>query len=124
MPPPVSFLDVARTENEISIMFRLVILLTKGVLRDTRLRRNLMLWLMLVAMVMLFLGSWLMSDDWARKHFWLYFLYWAVCGWITLAGVLLAIFDMLIIRATARALRIRLEREIAQIDAKTKGEQK
>jgi len=82
--PPVSFLDVAREENEISIMFRLVILLTKGVLRDTRLRRNLMLWLMLVAMVMLFLGSWLMSDDWARRHFWLYFVYWAVCGWITI----------------------------------------
>jgi hypothetical protein len=105
-------------------MFRLVILLTKGVLRDTRLRRNLMLWLMLVAMVMLFLGSWLMSDDWARRHFWLYFVYWAACGWITLAGVLLAIFDILIIRRTARAMRIRLEREIAQIDAKTKGEGK
>lgn len=83
-----------------------------------------MLWLMAVALVMLFLGSWLLSDDWARQHVWLYMAYWAVCGWITLTGVLLAIFDMLIIRATARALRIRLEREIAQIDAKTKGESK
>jgi hypothetical protein len=105
-------------------MFRLVILLSKGVLRDTKTRRNVMLWLMLVALVMLFLGSWLLSDDWARRHVWLYFTYWAVCGWITLTGVLLAIFDMLIIRATARALRLRLEREIAQIDARTKGEQK
>ncbi len=120
----VSFLDVARAENETSIMFRLVILLTKGVLRDTRTRRNVMLWLMSVALVMLFLGSWLMSDEWARQHVWLYFIYWALCGWITLTGVLLAVFDILIIRATARAMRARLEREIAEIDEKTKGEPK
>ena len=103
-------------------MFRSIILLTKGILRDTRLRRNLMLWLMLAAMVMLFLGSWLMSDVWARKHVWLYFAYWAACAWLTIAGLLLAVFDMLIIRAAARAMRRRIEADIAHIDAKTKGE--
>lgn len=105
-------------------MFRAIILLTKGVLRDTRARRNMMLGLMMAAMVMLFLGSWLMSDDWARRHVWLYFVYWIACGWLTLAGVLLAVFDILIIRATARAMRRKLEEEIARIDAKTKGEHK
>jgi hypothetical protein len=81
-----------------------------------------MLGLMMAAMVMLFMGSWLMSDDWARRHVWLYFAYWFACGWVTLAGVLLAVFDILIIRATARAMRRKLEEEIARIDAKTKGE--
>ena len=105
-------------------MFRSIILLTKGILRDTRLRRNLMMWLMLVAMVMLFLGSWLLSGDWARRHVWLYFAYWAVCAWLTIAGMLLAIFDMLIIRAAGQAMRRRIEEDIAHIEAKTKGEQK
>ena len=105
-------------------MFRAIILLTKGILRDTRLRRNLMLWIMLAAMILLFAGSWLMSDAWARKHFVLYFLYWALCAWLTIAGLLLAVFDMLIIRATARAMRRRIEQDIAHIDAKTKGERK
>ena len=107
-----------------SRMFRAILLLTKGVLRDTRLRRNVMLWVMASALVMLFLGSWLMSDEWARKHVGIYFLYWAVCGWFTLAGLLLAVFDMLVIRAAGRAMRRRIEEDIARIEAKTKGEQK
>ncbi len=103
-------------------MFRGIILLTKGLLRDTRLRRNMMLWVMMTALVMLFLGSWLMSDEWARRHVALYFLYWAVCGWLTVGGLLLAVFDMLVIRSAARAMRRRIEEDIAHIDAKTKGE--
>jgi hypothetical protein len=72
-----------------------------------------------------------MSDVWARKHVWLYFAYWIVCAWLTIAGMLLAVFDMLIIRAAGRAMRQRIEQDIAHIDAqsaqreaKTKGEQK
>ena len=83
-----------------------------------------MLWLMLVAMVMLFLGSWLMPDEWARHHVRLYFLYWVMCAWLTIAGMLLAVFDMLIIRAAGQAMRRRIEQDIAHIEAKTKGEQK
>lgn len=105
-------------------MFRAVILLTKGILRDTRLRRNLMMWLMLTAMVMIFLGSWLISDEWIRRHLRLYFAYWAVCAWLTIAGMLLAVFDILIIRAAGKAMRRRIEEDIANIESKTKGEQK
>jgi len=105
-------------------VFRLVILFTKGILRDSRMRRAAMLWLMGSAVVMMFLGSWLLSDHWAHEHFALYFLYWAACAWLTVAGLLLAVFDILIIRATARAVRRRIEEDIAHIDAKSKGEQK
>ena len=103
-------------------MFRVIILLCKGILRDTRMRRNVMMWLMLAAMVMLFLGELCFSHEWARQHWLLYFGYWAFCAWVTLAAVLLAIFDILIIRATARAMRRRIEQDIANIDARTKGE--
>ena len=105
-------------------MFRATLLLTKGLLRDTRLRRNVMLWLMVAALVMVFFGVWLISDEWRRKHVGLFFLYWAMCAWLTLTGVLLAVFDMLVIRAAAKAMRRRIEEDIARIDAKTKGEQK
>ena len=105
-------------------MLRAILLLTKGMLRDTRLRRNVMLWVMAAALVMLFLGSWLLSDEWARRHVWLYFAYWAACAWLTVAGMLLAVFDMLVIRAAAKAMRRRIEEDIAHIDARTKGEPK
>ena len=105
-------------------MFRSIILLTKGILRDTRLRRNLMLWVMLVAMVMLFLGWVLIPNEWAHRHYVMYFAYWAVCLWLTIAGMLLAVFDMLIIRAAGQAMRRRIEQDIAHIETKTKGEQK
>ena len=103
-------------------MFRVIILLSKAVLRDTRLRRNVMLWVMGAAVVMLFLGSWLLSNEWAHRHWLLYFLYWAFCGWLTITGIMLSVFDMLIIRATARAMKRRIEQDIAHIDEKTKGE--
>jgi hypothetical protein len=83
-----------------------------------------MMGLMLAAMLMVFFGSWLLSGEWVRHHVWLCFAYWAVCAWLTIAGMLLAVFDILIIRATARAMRRRLEEDIAHIDAKTKEEQK
>jgi uncharacterized membrane protein YfcA len=105
-------------------MLRVILLLSKAVLRDTRLRRNMMLWLMAAALLMLFFGSWLLSDDWARKHYVLYFLYWAFCMWLTLTAVLLAVFDMLVVRATGRAMRRQIEQDIAHIDEKTKEDRR
>lgn len=100
--------------TEIRPVLRLVILLSQGILRDPRMRRVAMLSLMGTAVVMLFLGSWLLSDAWAREHPWLYFVYWAVCGWLTLTGVLLAVLDVLLIRAAARATRRHLEQQFAE----------
>jgi hypothetical protein len=116
----VSFLDVAHSENQIRPMFRLTLLLSKGILRDTKIRRNAMLWLMGAALVMLFLGSLLLSDEWAREHPWLFFAYWAACGWLTLTGVLLALLDILVIRAAARVMQRRMEQEIARVDREGK----
>jgi hypothetical protein len=83
-------------------------------------RRKAMFALIGTAVVMLFLGSWLFSDAWARAHPWLYLLYWAACAWLTVAGVLLAVLDMLVLRSAARATRRRLEQEFA--DRHLKGD--
>ena len=73
-----------------------------------------MFWLMGVAVGMLFLGKVLMSDRWAREHWLIYFVYWAACAWLTLTGVLLALLDILLIRAAARAMRRELETRFAE----------
>ena len=93
-------------------MFRTILLLTKGIIRDQRLRRSMMFWIMLVALVMLFLGSWLLNDKWAREHPWLYLFYWLICSWLTLTGVLLALLDILALRAAQRAARRVLEKRM------------
>jgi len=114
-------LDVASRENQIRPMLRLTLLLSKGILRDTKLRRNVMLWLMAAALVMLLLGSLLLSDEWAREHPWLYVGFWAACGWLTLTGVLLSLLDILVIRAAARLVRQRMEHEIARVEREGEG---
>jgi hypothetical protein len=90
----------------------LPLLLTKGIIRDQNPRRSMMFWLMLAALIMLFLGSVFLSEKWAREHPWLYIGYWFVCGWITLACLLLALMDILIIRAGHRVARRKMESEL------------
>ena len=100
-------------------MFRTILLLTKGIIRDQRLRRSMMFWIMLAALVMLFLGSWLLTEKWAREHPWLYLIYWLICAWLTLTGVLLALLDILALRAAQRAARRVLEKQMVD-DLKNK----
>lgn len=101
-------------DAECSAVLHLVLQLTKGLIRDPRMRRSLMFYLMLVALVMLFVGWMALSESWARAHPWLYLGYWAVCAWLTMAAVLLAAFDILIIRAANRAKRRLLEAELVR----------
>lgn len=92
-------------------MLKLVLQLTKGIIRDQKARRIAMFYIMLAALVMLFIGSVFLSDRWAREHFWPFVGYWLVCVWLTLSGMLLAVLDVLIIRAATRAHRRKLESE-------------
>ena len=93
-------------------MFKAIMLFTKGVIRDQAMRRKMMFWVMLAAMIMLFVGTVFISDQWMRLNPWLAIGYWAVCGWLTLTGMLLAIMDMLVIRAIHRIARRRIESEM------------
>ena len=94
-------------------MFRTILLLTKGIMRDQRARRSMMFWIMMTALVMLFLGSWLLTDKWARENPWLFIGFWVVCGWLTVTGMLLALLDILALRAAQRAARRVLEKQLS-----------
>ena len=54
----------------------------------------------IVALVMLFLGSTFLAPvlDPKVRPGWFIF-YWAVCAWVTVTAVLLAVFDLLLVRA-------------------------
>ena len=83
-----------------------VIHATRGLLRDERMRRRTMTLSLLAAVVMLLAGltvlrAWL--DP--HAHPWRFVLFWFLCAWDTLLVLLLALLDLLLIRAKARAAR-------------------
>lgn len=90
-------------------VFRLIVPITKGLIRDQSARRSAIFFVMLAALVMLFLGATFL-DGWLREHPVLFLFYWLTCAWATLTGLLLALYDIVAIRANAR----REERRLAQ----------
>ena len=91
-------------------MFRLIIPITKGILREQTTRRSAIFFVMLSALVMLFLGATFL-DSWLREHPGLFILYWLACAWATLTALLLALYDILMIRTAARREQRRLAEE-------------
>ena len=92
-----------------------VIHATRGLIRDHKTRRKTMFAAVLVAVALLFLGStflWSVLDP--RVHPGWFILFWFACAWITLLAALLAVFDMLLVRAQARAAEKLLRKEISR----------
>lgn len=79
---------------------------TRGLLRDERSRRKTMAFFLLVAVIMLVAGLTVLRP-WLnpQEHPWRFILYWLACVWETLLVLLLALLDMLLVRAQARAAR-------------------
>ena len=79
---------------------------TRGLLRDQRARRKTMAISLGIALVLLVAGLTVLRP-WLdpHEHPWRFILFWLVCAWETLLVLLLALFDMLLIRAQARAAR-------------------
>lgn len=76
----------------------------RGLIRDQRTRRALMFYTVLGALGLLFIGA-VVADGWlGERPFW-FLVYWAACAWLTVLALLLALFDMLIIRAEGRRRR-------------------
>ncbi len=69
-----------------------------------------MFFAMLGALIWLFLGA-TFFDAWLRARPLLFLIYWAACGWVTLLAFLLAVFDVLMIRAATHRERRRLAAE-------------
>ena len=92
-------------------MLRLIIPVTRGLIREPGARRSAMFFVMLAALVLLFLGATFFAA-WLREHPVLFVLYWFACAWATLTSVLLAFYDLLTIRAAARREHRRLADEL------------
>ena len=92
-------------------MVKFIIQISKGIIRDQRMRRSTMFYVLLTALVMLFAGA-VLIDRWLRENLWLLLLWWGLCAWLTLLAVLLAVFDLLLVRAAVRREQRRLAREL------------
>lgn len=91
-----------------------VIHATRGVIRDHNTRRKAMLFLLALALLLLISGfTFLQPTLNPREHPWRVIFFWIVCIWLTFTAMLLALFDLLVLRLqarrTERALREKLE---------------
>ena len=87
--------------------FRLFLLIAKGLLYEQSIRRSILFFLVLAALGIAFAGG-VLIDGWLAEHLFVFLLYWLICGWLTLTSFLLALFDLLMLRRTAREERKRL----------------
>jgi hypothetical protein len=112
-----------RPPNKSFWMVPFTIHATRGLLRDAGSRRKTMAISLLVAVVMLVAGltvlrSWLNPHE----HPWRFILFWFACAWDTLLALLLALLDLLLIRAQARAARKTVREEFSKSDPGSRSE--
>jgi hypothetical protein len=96
-------------------MVRFIVQVTQGLVRDERTRRAAMAILIFVAVAMVAAGltglrSWLEPRDHAGR----FILFWFACAWVTLTALLLALLDLLMIRARARQARKTLRKDASE----------
>jgi len=87
---------------------------TRGVIREQNTRRKAMLFLLALALLLLISGfTFLQPALNPREHPWRVIFFWMVCIWLTFTALLLALFDLLVLRLQARqaerALREKLD---------------
>ncbi|MBA3960307.1 MAG: hypothetical protein H0X40_00185 [Chthoniobacterales bacterium] len=90
----------------------------RGLVRDQSARRKAMFAIVVVACVMLFCGSTFLAPLLAphQRPVWFIF-YWAACAWLTATAVLLALFDLLLVRTQGRAARRALAERLKKAEA-------
>ena len=88
---------------------------TRGLVRDQTMRRKAMFCTVIVAVVMLFCGATFLAPllDPKTRPGW-FILYWLACAWVTVTVVLLAIFDLLLVRVQTRDEKRALARKIEE----------
>jgi len=95
----------------------------RGLVRDHTTRRKTMFWIVLGAVLMLFCGATFLAPwlDPKVRPGWFMF-YWLACAWITVTAVLLALLDLLLVRAQGREEKRRLAREVVERDESSGNE--
>ena len=89
---------------------------TRGLLRDPKLRRIMMAISVVIAVILLVTGltvfrSWLSPHE----HPWRFVLFWLACAWQTVLAILLALFDLLVVRVEGRAARKAFRDQVADV---------
>ena len=82
-------------------MLSFVVHATRGIIRDPNTRRWTMFGTLLLALLLLFVGSTLLQPI-LREHPVWFIVFCFFVAWLTLTAILLALFDLLIVRAQAR----------------------
>jgi protein-S-isoprenylcysteine O-methyltransferase Ste14 len=86
---------------------------TRGLIRDQKTRRIVMGAALVGALLLIVAGSTFLREALDPKERTLAFvLFWIACGWLTILAILLALFDLLIVRAQSRAARKTLAEQI------------
>ena len=96
-------------------MARFTVQATRGLIRDAQMRRRTIALVLGLALTMLAVGyfaagSWLDPHDHPAR----FLFFWFACGWLTVTAVLLALLDLLMLRAAARRERKALREEIGK----------
>lgn len=85
---------------------------SRGLIRDQKARRKMMMAAVIGALVLILAGSTFLRDFLNPKERALAFvIFWVACAWLTVLAMLLALFDLLIVRAQARAARRALRKQ-------------
>jgi hypothetical protein len=89
---------------------------TRGVIRDRDTRRKAMLFLLALALLLLISGfTFLQPALNPQEHPWRVILFWITCIWFTFTALLLALFDLLVLRLEARRLQRELREKLKTI---------
>jgi protein-S-isoprenylcysteine O-methyltransferase Ste14 len=76
----------------------------RGAIREQKTRRKAMFGSLLVALALLIAGSTILQPLLnPREHPGWFIVFWLVCAWITILAMLLALFDLLMLRLQRRA---------------------
>ena len=80
-----------------------VIHATRGVIRDQKTRRRVMVLLLTVAIVLMIFGTTVLQSilNPHERPGWFLF-YWLVCAWLTVTAILIAVFDLLMVTSEGR----------------------
>src|ERR1700722_6479602 len=88
---------------------------TRGVIRNQTARRKMMFAVLVIALALLFSGStFLASMLNPQEHPTRFILFWFICAWLTLTAILLAVFDLLMVRLEARNAQRSLQGKFSQ----------
>ena len=97
-----------------------ILVYTRGLVFDQHLRRLTMFYVVIAAMVMVFVGD-VFLGEWLdfRQHLARFTVYWLAVGWLTILAALLAVYDLLLLRVQHRLLRRELRERMLGRDLET-----